>query len=120
MERYKVPIYQLRFSNWHIKKLPGWCSAFNLDFVETRYGKIRALIEYKRSMEEMTPIEIAYLPIIARALNVPYYIVSCDINEEGDMIGTATIEGEKIDGKVYYKQGLTEEQLIKWYKELGK
>jgi len=120
MERkYKVPTYQLRFSNWHHKKLNGYCSAFNIDYVEIRYGKVVALIEYKRDKEEMTKIERKFLPIIARKLNVPYYIVSCDIDVDGNMEGTAIIEGE-IEGEVYYKENLTEKELIKWYEELGK
>lgn len=117
---YRLPIYQVKFSNWRIQKLNNFCSAFNLDFVETRWGEIIGLVEYKRKIEEMTNIELKYLPKIARALKVPYHIISCDIIEEENefnIINKGIIETTLNNGNIIYKDNLEEKDFIKFFEQ---
>jgi len=118
-KKYKLPEYQVRFSNWHSEKLSKACLTFNLDFIEIRKidsYEIVALIEYKQKNEELTYIEKIELPKIASKLNVPAFVVKADFDENSEMTGTADIYSIYTpSGKEYTKTGISQDLLIRFY-----
>jgi len=65
----------LTYSRWH-RTIGDECIATNIDWVEVRYGKIKAIIEDKDDRSKGIPSwQLRIMNEIATSLGVPLYIV---------------------------------------------
>ena len=111
-------ILKLGYNLWHRSALPDWCYATDIDFLEWAgvYGKIdfRALIETKHAdsifTDKKKEWQLQIYETMAKQNNIPVYVCTFE-----NRFRTFLLEQSFPQKSI---QQLTEEQYIKFQKEL--
>lgn len=71
----------LKYSLWH-RKLPSFCKAWNIDFVEVRNGKIVAFMEISETNYPLDKVDLKFkkghywlLSKLSQMTNIPSFII---------------------------------------------
>jgi len=79
-------VRDLTYNRWH-RTIGSECIATNIDWVEVRYGKIKAIIEDKDDRSKGIPSwQLRIMTEVAQSLGVPLYIVfhNCTYKPEAE------------------------------------